>query len=172
MNAEWSSPVSAARTNPVFEYDRLLKSSQQRFPGMRKVDWSMRILQTAVLYFLLVFSAGFVLGTGRVLFLVPLLGERTAELLEMPLMLIVIVSAARWTVRHRLDDRRLISTFSVGFIAMGLVLIADLTVGMLLRGMSAAEVFLSRDSVTGAAYYASLVLFAAMPALLARLPGT
>jgi hypothetical protein len=131
-----------------------------------------QILQAAVLYFLLVFGAGFVLGTGRVLFLVPLLGERAAELLEIPLMLGVIVFAARWIVRHKLDDRRLISTLSVGFIAMGLVLIADLTVGMLLRGMSAAEVFFHRDPVTGAAYYTSLVLFAAMPALLARLQRT
>ncbi len=132
----------------------------------------MRILREAVLYFLLVFGAGFVLGTGRVLFLVPLLGEKAAELLEIPLMLGVIVFAARWIVRHSLDDRRLISTLSIGFIAMGLVLIADLTVGMLLRGMSAAEVFLHRDPVTGAAYYASLILFAAMPALLARLQRT
>jgi hypothetical protein len=132
----------------------------------------MQVLRAAVLYFLLVFGAGFVLGTGRVLFLVPLLGERAAELLEIPLMLGVIVFAARWIVRHRLDDRRLISTLSVGFVAMGLVLIADLTVGMVLRGMSAAEVFLHRDPVTGAAYYASLVLFAAMPALLARLQRT
>jgi hypothetical protein len=127
-----------------------------------------QILQAAVLYFLLVFGAGFVLGTGRVLFLVPLLGERAAELLEIPLMLGVIVFAARWIVRHSLDDRRLISTLSVGFIAMGLVLIADLTVGMLLRGMSAAEIFLHRDPVTGAAYYVSLLLFAVMPTIMAR----
>lgn len=128
----------------------------------------MQPLLAAVLYFLLVFGAGFVLGTVRVLFLVPLLGERIAELLEMPLMLGVIFFAARWIIRHRLDDRRLISTLSVGFIAMGLVLIADLAVGMLLRGMSSTEVFFDRDPVSGAAYYVSLLLFAVMPAILAR----
>ena len=127
-----------------------------------------QILQAAVLYFLLVFGAGFVLGTGRVLFLVPLLGERAAELLEMPLMLGIMVAAARWLVRHRLDDGRLSSALSVGFIAMGLVLIADLVVGMWLRGLSAAEVFMNRDSVSGTAYYASLLLFAVMPAILAH----
>jgi hypothetical protein len=127
-----------------------------------------QILQAAVLYFLLVFGAGFVLGTGRVLFLVPLLGERAAELLEMPLMLGIMVAAARWLVRHRLDDGRLSSALSVGFIAMGLVLIADLVVGMWLRGLSAAEVFMNRDSVSGTAYYVSLLLFAVMPAILAR----
>lgn len=134
---------------------------------MRKVDWSMRILQTAVLYFLLVFGAGFVLGTGRVLLVVPLLGERAAELLEMPLMFAVIVAAARWVVRHRLDARQP-SALPVGFIAMGFVLLADLVVGIWLRRMSPAEVFLNRDPVSGAAYYAALLLFAAMPAIMAR----
>ncbi|MDH5195206.1 MAG: hypothetical protein OEW32_16085 [Nitrospira sp.] len=127
----------------------------------------MRILQTAALYFLLVFGAGFVLGTGRVLIVVPLLGERVAELLEMPLMLAVIVTAARWVVRHKLDGRQS-SALSVGFIAMGFVLLADLAVGMWLRGMSAKEVFLNRDPVSGAAYYAALLLFAVMPAIIHR----
>lgn len=128
----------------------------------------MQILHTAVFYFLLVFGAGFLLGIGRVLLVVPLLGERTAELLEMPLMLAVIVTAARWVVHHKLDGRQS-SALSVGFIAMGLVLLADLAVGIWLRGMSAAEVFLNRDPVSGAAYYAALLFFAVMPPVLARL---
>ncbi len=128
----------------------------------------MRILKTAALYFLLVFGAGFLLGIGRVLLVVPLLGERVAELLEMPLMLGVIVATARWVVRHRLDARQF-SALCVGFIALSLVLVADLAVGIWLRGMSAAEVYLNRDPVSGAAYYAALLLFAVMPAILARL---
>ncbi|UVT16144.1 MAG: hypothetical protein H8K04_00820 [Nitrospira sp.] len=128
----------------------------------------MRILRTAVLYFLLVFGAGFVLGIGRVLLLVPLLGERAAELCEMPLMLTVIVVAARRIVHRRLDERRLSSALAVGVLAMGLVLIGDLVVGILFRGMAAPEVFFDRDPVSGAAYYASLLLFAVMPAILVR----
>ena len=54
----------------------------------------MPILQTSVLYFLLVFGAGFILGTGRVLIMVPLLGGTVGELIEIPLMLTVIVAAA------------------------------------------------------------------------------
>lgn len=131
----------------------------------------MRIPQVAILYFLLVFGAGFVLGTGRVLILVPLLGERTAELLEMPLMLGVIVSAARWVAGHKLEARQS-SALCVGFIAMGFVLVADLAVGMGLRGMSARDVFLNRDPVSGAAYYVALLLFAVMPAILVRLRQT
>ncbi|MFO0702043.1 MAG: hypothetical protein U0236_22745 [Nitrospira sp.] len=127
----------------------------------------MQTLQSAVLYFLLVFGAGFVLGIGRVLIVAPLLGERAAELLEMPLMLAVIVAAARWIARHKLNDRQS-SALSVGCIAMGFVLLADLAVGMWLRGMSVTEVFLNRDPVSGAAYYAALLLFALMPVILLR----
>ncbi len=127
----------------------------------------MRILQAAVLYFLLVFGAGFVLGTGRVLFLVPLLGERAAELLEMPLMFAVMVTAARWVVRHRLDARQP-SALPVGFIAMGFVWLADLVVRIWLRRMLPAEVFLNRDPVSGADYYAALLLFAARPVIMSR----
>ncbi|MDF0675967.1 MAG: hypothetical protein P0120_16790 [Nitrospira sp.] len=125
-----------------------------------------RILQAAALYFLLVFGAGFVLGIGRVLMVVPLLGERTAELLEMPLMLIVIVAAAAWLVRRGLDDGRLSSALTVGFIALGMVLMADLAVGIWLRGLSTTEVFLDRDPVSGAVYYAALLFFALMPTII------
>ena len=131
----------------------------------------MQVLRASVLYFMLVFGGGFVLGTGRVLLVVPLLGERTAELLEMPLMLAVIVAAARWVVRHKLDDQ-LSSVLSVGFIAMGFVLLADLAVGIWLRGMSASEVFLDRDPISGAAYYGALLFFAVMPAFIVRLRQT
>lgn len=127
----------------------------------------MQILQAAVLYFLLVFGSGFVLGIGRVLLGVPLLGERAAELMEMPLMLTVIVVTARWVVLHKLDGRKS-SALSVGFMAVGLVLLADLAVGMWLRGMSATEVFLHRDLVSGVAYYAALLLFAVMPGIITR----
>ena len=75
----------------------------------------------AFAYFLIVFGAGFLLGTIRVLLLLPVLGERAAELLEMPFMLIVIVLAARWIDRRFLagvDDR---GRIVVGLLAFGLV---------------------------------------------------
>ena len=50
-------------------------------------------IKAGVLYFCGVFGMGFVLGPIRILWAVPRFGERTAELLEAPLMLLVIVLA-------------------------------------------------------------------------------
>jgi hypothetical protein len=44
----------------------------------------MQILKAGVLYFAVIFGAGFVLGLIRILWLVPRLGTRVAELLEAP----------------------------------------------------------------------------------------
>jgi hypothetical protein len=57
-------------------------------------------LKAGALYFALTFGAGFMLGAARVLWLAPRLGERTAELLESPVMLVVTIFAARWVIRR------------------------------------------------------------------------
>jgi hypothetical protein len=51
------------------------------------------ILKAALAYFALVFGAGFLLGPIRILFIVPRFGVLVAELMEYPLMLVVIVAA-------------------------------------------------------------------------------
>ena len=57
-----------------------------------------QIIEAGFIYFLLVFGLGFVLGAIRVPFLVPRLGKRKAELLEMPFMLLGIVLASQFVV--------------------------------------------------------------------------
>ena len=57
-------------------------------------------VKAILLYFFIVLGTGFALGVVRVPFLVPQLGERYAELLEMPIMFVVIVLAARHVVRR------------------------------------------------------------------------
>ena len=47
----------------------------------------MRTIEAGVLYFALVFGAGFVFGTIRTLWVVPRVGTKTAELMETPFML-------------------------------------------------------------------------------------
>jgi hypothetical protein len=127
----------------------------------------MHTVQAAALYFLVVFGTGFVLGSVRVLLVAPRVGERAAELLEMPLMFLAIVLTARLVV-HRFAGRAVFWPV-VGLIAATAVLACDAVVGVWLRGLSVRAVFLDRDPVSGAAYYSLLAVFALAPLLVARL---
>ncbi|MES2883741.1 MAG: hypothetical protein V4709_02985 [Pseudomonadota bacterium] len=121
------------------------------------------VLKAAAIYFALVFGTGFALGTLRVLLMVPMVGARTAELIESPLMLLVTIFAARWLDRHRWRDFEGSQRLAVGGIAVTMILLADLAVGVLLRGLSPMQVFISRDAVSGLVYYGLLAIFALMP---------
>ena len=128
----------------------------------------MALLRPAAAYFALVFGAGFVLGAIRVPLVVPLVGTRAAELIEMPFLLLAIVLAARFVTRRLGRGLPTRAWLAVGCLAMAGVLGADLGVGVLLRGMTLSEALLNRDPVSGTAYYALLVLFALMPFLIVR----
>lgn len=128
----------------------------------------MKVLQAGILYFALVFGAGFVLGPIRVFWAVPRFGVRMAELMEAPFMLAVIIVAARWLVRRLAVPSATPSRLGMGFIALGLLVAAEIILGYLLWGLSITELITSRDPVSGSVYYALLGVFAVMPLLLAR----
>jgi hypothetical protein len=119
-----------------------------------------------VVYFCVVFGAGFVLGTIRTLAVVPVLGARAAELLELPLMVAVSFRAARWVVRRRAVSRQPGARTAMGVTGLLLMLAAEFGLVLWLRGLSLAEYFASRDPVSSIAYYAAIASFAAMPHLL------
>ncbi|HEY9689086.1 MAG TPA: hypothetical protein V6D46_03765 [Coleofasciculaceae cyanobacterium] len=91
----------------------------------------------------------------------------------MPLMLLAIVIAAQWIdwQLNQLLDRPhpLRDRLMVGLLALGLLLGAEVGVGLFLRGRSFAEIVLDRDPLTGTIYYALLVLFMVMPWVLGTL---
>src|SRR5262252_562718 len=107
----------------------------------------MTILNAGVLYFTLVFGAGFVVGTLRTLWVVPRLGTRTAELIEAPIMLVVTIVAARWVVRRLAVPYTLSTRLGMGCLALVLLLIAEFTL-VWLRGLSIREHLASRDPVS------------------------
>ena len=131
--------------------------------GDRTGRGSSAPLRPGVVYFSLVFAVGFVLGTIRVLVVVPLLGERAAELLEAPLMLVASFLAARWVVRRFQISRGARRRLPVGLIALLLLLVAEVLVVVLIRGLSLEEYIASRDPVAGAVYLGALAIFALMP---------
>lgn len=119
-------------------------------------------------YFGLVFGAGFIVGFVRVVWIVRWLGERRAELLEVPVMLVVTVVAARWTVRRLAPPRPPIRRLTIGCIALGLLLLVELTFVLWLRGLTLREYVAQRDPVSGTVYVIMLALLAVMPMLVAR----
>ena len=128
----------------------------------------LTILKAAVVYFVLVFGTGFVLGPIRILFLVPRFGVRVAELMEFPVMLVVIVLAARWLVRK---FQLTVHTLLVGFLALGLMIAFEFTLVLWLRGLTLSEYFRERDPVAGVVYYLMLLVFAAMPFFMSHKAG-
>lgn len=121
------------------------------------------LFKAASIYFAVVFGAGFIFGTIRVLFIVPRVGVRIAELSESPFMLLATLVAARWVSRRFCRGLGGLKLIGVGLIAVALVLVADMIVGVGLRGMSPSQVFGERDAVSGFVYYVLLGLFAIMP---------
>ena len=125
-------------------------------------------IKAGLSYFALVFGAGFVLGSLRVTLLVPRLGERMAELSEMPLMFAVIVFAARFVIRRFTVPPSIAARLGTGLLALALLLAAELLLAVALQDRALADYVASRDPVSGSVYLAMLVLLALMPAFIGQ----
>jgi hypothetical protein len=125
-------------------------------------------LKAGVLYFALVFAAGFVLGAIRTLWVVPRLGVRTAELMEAPLMLGVSILAARGVVPHVGIPPQWTRRLALGCIALGLMLLVELTAVLWIRGLTLRGYFETRDSVSGTVYLLNLGAFTVIPIFVGR----
>ncbi len=130
-----------------------------------------RIIKAGLAYFAIVFGAGFMLGALRVPFLVPRVGERIAELIEMPFMFVVVVLSARFIVRRFALPATTFTRLSVGFLALGLLLVAEILLAVAIQKQSLGDYIASRDPVSGSVFLLMLVLFALMPLIIARVPS-
>lgn len=122
----------------------------------------MQTVRAALAYFAAVFAVGFALGCIRVPLLAQHLGERTAELVELPVMAAACVAIASWRQRRTpaLPPRR---QLLIGTAALALLLAAECALGAL-QGRPPAEVLFARDPVAGTAWAAALLVFALAPA--------
>jgi hypothetical protein len=125
----------------------------------------MRLLSAVALYFVVVFVAGFLLGSVRVFWLEPRMEKALAVLCETPFLLLAMVLAARWvTERFRITADRT-SLVAIGVGALVLQQIIDLSLGAALRGLTLVEQLQNFETPAGAIYAVLLPLFAAMPLL-------
>jgi hypothetical protein len=123
----------------------------------------MRVVIAAVLYFAGVFACGFVLGAIRTLWIEPLIGARTAQLCELPLMALVSLFAARLIATRLRVPTRAGSRLAMGGLALLLVLVLEFGVVLRLRGLGLEDYFANLDPVAGSAYWATLLLFTLAP---------
>jgi hypothetical protein len=94
----------------------------------------MQTLKAGILYFAVVFGAGITLGPIRILWAVPRFGPRLAELMEMPIMLVVVVVAARSIVRSLAVPAAPARRLGMGCVALTLLLTAEFTLVLRLQG--------------------------------------
>jgi hypothetical protein len=131
----------------------------------------IRILGAALLYFVIVFGVGFLLGPIRVLWLEPRIGPFNAVLCEAPFLLAAILVASRISPRLAGLELRTNALLAVGVAALVMQQIADAAVGLGLRSLSLHEQLARFATAEGATYAGLLILFAVMPALTNRTPG-
>jgi hypothetical protein len=123
----------------------------------------MRIAAAATLYFAIVFGAGFLLGAIRVVWLEPRIGPIVAVLCEAPFILTFIVAAAHWVPRVVKMHCGPAALVLMGMGALVLQQLADLVVGIGLRGNSPAEQLSQFTRPEGRIYALLLLAFAFMP---------
>ncbi len=128
----------------------------------------LKTIRPGLLYFALVLGTGFLLGMVRVPILVPRIGERWAELAEMPIMAVVIFFSAGYILKRYPEVRSQGQALVVGLLALALSVCAELGLAVVLQAQTLSEFIASRDKVSGSVYLVLLLVFALMPGLRLR----
>jgi hypothetical protein len=126
-----------------------------------------RVLEAGCIYFAVVFGVGFLLGPVRVIWLEPELGKTVAVLCEAPFLLLAMILGARWVPGWVQMPPGVGPLIGMGLLALVLQQAADFAFG-LLRGVRPAAQFAEFATPAGIVYGTLLVVFAAMPVLVAR----
>lgn len=129
----------------------------------------MKFATAVALYFLIVFGVGFLVGPVRVLYVEPRVGATVAVMLETPALLVAMLVGARLATRWSGVARDGATLLAVGFAALVLQQIADIGVGIALRGVTITGYFDQFATAPGMIYGALLIVFVAMPFLTCRL---
>jgi hypothetical protein len=128
----------------------------------------MKTLAAAVVYFLIVFGTGFLVGPVRVLYVEPRLGTTAAVLLEAPILLVAMAIGARIAVRFSRVTKSRVGLLAIGLIGLLLQQGADIAFGVLLRGITVVDHFAQFATAPGMVYATLLAVFLFMPWLFGR----
>jgi hypothetical protein len=127
-----------------------------------------RAIRAGLAYFLLVFAAGFVLGTLRVTLIIPRIGELAAVCLEVPILLTLAWLICRAIIRRFDVPATLGARLAMGVFAFALLMLAELALSVLLAGRSPAQHFALYRQLAHQIGLAAQIGFAAIPLLQRR----
>lgn len=127
-------------------------------------DGGARPIAAGGLYFGLVFTAGFALGTLRELVVRPVVGSETwAVVIESPLMLAASVLTAGWVCRRMHVHARTRASAVMGVVALSLLLAAELAMWPLVRKQPLSEWIAHYATAPGVIAAALFAVFAVLP---------
>jgi hypothetical protein len=127
-----------------------------------------RALTATTFYFLALFALGFVLGTIRVLFVGPQIGDLGATLLEVPLMLTAAFFLCRWAVGRWQVSPALATRWAIMLWFLVLLLLFETLLGIALFGRTLAETWAGLATPAGLVGLTAQIIAALLPLLIGR----
>ena len=128
----------------------------------------MQVLKAGAVYFLIMFGVGWILGPIRELWAVPRFGRLTDVLLEAVIMLIAMAVSSRWVIGRFRVKLTFGSTISMGLVALGILVPAELAGVVWVRRLPFPEYLASFATGSGLVSLLMFLLFAVMPTLITR----
>ncbi|MBW4458945.1 MAG: hypothetical protein KME47_01690 [Nodosilinea sp. WJT8-NPBG4] len=122
-------------------------------------------IRVGFLYFVAVFAIGFLLGTLRVLVLIPKLGELVSTFIELPILL-----SAAWLISDFLTTQFNVPSqwwvrLNMGIVAFGVLMAAELGLSVWLFGSTVQGHFAAYQSLPKTIGLAGQAVFALIPLL-------
>ena len=122
-----------------------------------------RAAVAGVAYFVIVFAVAFALGTLRVVVLIPSIGETTAVLLELSILLALSWKVSRWLIRRfeivPIAGARLV----MSGLAFAILMLAEFAGSIMVIGRTLAEHLEQYGQIPGLLGLLGQILFAAFP---------
>jgi hypothetical protein len=119
--------------------------------------------KAGIAYFAATFGLGFLLGTFRVLILIPRIGSLWAVLIELPVMLIISWIMCRWIIERFSAPNEVTNRVMMGTFAFILLMMAELGLSMFLFGRTFSEHFGIYKNVPELLGFFGQMTFGALP---------
>ena len=129
----------------------------------------MRAAKAGLIYFVLVFPVGWILGPIRELWAGPQFGRLTGTLLEAIIMLVAMIISASWVIRRFNPPQTLGAAISMGLVAFEILVPTEVAGVLWVRRLSIQEYLASFVAAPGVISLAMFLVFAVVPTLVTLL---